>query len=168
MGVKDLLNREVQTRAQNEIRSSLGDDHLPSLEEYVSFVAFSYCVRPSCVNSQSSFPYLDAVIREVYRWEAISPLAITPSVSRDDTYRGTLSRSRRTTRISLIRSTGLFIPKGTTVKGPQWFRTSSESLPTLEYLDPKVFSPERFLAWVGETKPIDPRLYSFGIGRRYP
>jgi cytochrome P450 len=51
-----VLYPDIQTRAQAEIDSVIGRDQLPTFEDRVSL------------------PYIDAVVRETYRWSPIAPL----------------------------------------------------------------------------------------------
>jgi cytochrome P450 len=51
-----VLYPDVQARAQAEIDSVIGSDTLPTFED------------------RASLPYVDAVVRENYRWKPIGPL----------------------------------------------------------------------------------------------
>lgn len=51
-----VLYPDVQKRAQAEIDSVIGRDRLPAFED------------------KKSLPYVDAVVRETYRWMTIAPL----------------------------------------------------------------------------------------------
>ncbi|KAG9097144.1 hypothetical protein FS749_006970 [Ceratobasidium sp. UAMH 11750] len=85
-----------------------------------------------------NLPYLDRLIREVFRWQPAAPLAIPHACYEDDQYRG------------------YRIPKGTPVIGNVWAITRDESV----YPEPEVFNPDRFL---DSSVPLAP---GFGWGRR--
>jgi len=51
-----VLHPDIQARAQAEIDSVIGRDRLPTFED------------------RESLPYVDAVVRENYRWTPIGPL----------------------------------------------------------------------------------------------
>lgn len=52
------LNPEVQTRVQDELDKVLGHDYLPTIAD------------------KSKLPYVDAVIKEVMRWNPVLPLSM--------------------------------------------------------------------------------------------
>jgi cytochrome P450 len=80
------LNPEVQRKAQEEIDRVIGSQRLPSLED------------------RSALPYVEAVYREIMRWNP--PLPLLPHrVSEDDWYKG------------------YFIPKGMCIKEEIWRRS---------------------------------------------
>ncbi|KIJ66983.1 hypothetical protein HYDPIDRAFT_108954 [Hydnomerulius pinastri MD-312] len=122
-----VLYPEVQERAYGEIISVVGKDRLPTFHD------------------RESLPYVEAVVREVTRWQPTFPLAAFPHASiEDDVYRG------------------YFIPKGTTVFANTWAITRDETL----YHNPSEFRPERFLNADGSVNGDDPGRYIFGWGRR--
>ena len=53
-----VLHPEVQRRAQAEIDSVVGTDRLPSFED------------------RSQLPYVEAVVKEVFRWNPVAPLGM--------------------------------------------------------------------------------------------
>ncbi|KAJ6510862.1 cytochrome P450 [Mycena sanguinolenta] len=115
---------EVQTIAQAELDRVIGTDRLPSMED------------------ESQLPYVQALIKELHRFNPIVPL-IPHSGSQDEVYRG------------------FHIPKGCWIMANSWAIMH----------DPLVFqAPHRF--WPGRYLPkeggclVDPRDYSFGFGRR--
>ncbi|KAF7348415.1 Cytochrome p450 [Mycena sanguinolenta] len=73
------MNPGVMKKAQNEIDTVLGVGILPGFEH------------------RGALPYCGAVVREIFRWRTIIPLALPHVTSEDDIYEG------------------YFIPKGTTV-----------------------------------------------------
>ncbi|KAF8158901.1 cytochrome P450 [Mycena galopus ATCC 62051] len=120
------LNPEVLEKAQNEIDAVVGVGGLPGFEH------------------RSSLPYCEAVVKEVFRWKPIVPLAVPHATSEDDVYEG------------------YFIPKGTTVLANIWAMTHDESMygPNVDQ-----FNPNRFLNADGQLNSDD-RILGFGFGRR--
>ncbi|KAF9483153.1 cytochrome P450 [Pholiota conissans] len=128
-----VLYPEVQKRIQAEIDSAVGPGRLPTMAD------------------SDQLPYLNAVLRELIRWQPISPIALPHRLTTDDVYNG------------------YFIPAGTVVIANSWAVSRD---PTL-YKDPEVFNPDRFLPMFDKSIPhdpadipMDPMLYSFGYGRR--
>ncbi|KAJ7688262.1 cytochrome P450 [Mycena rosella] len=117
-----LANPEAQRRAQAEIDSVTGGKYLPTLDD------------------QSSMPYLAALIKEVLRWENVTPIALPHRLTRDDEYRG------------------YRLPAGSLVIGNAWAILHDETT----YPDPFTFKPERFLL---DDAARDPDT-AFGFGRR--
>ncbi|KAF7977286.1 hypothetical protein HWV62_4247 [Athelia sp. TMB] len=123
-----LTHPEVQKRAQAELDAVLGSDRLPTFAD------------------QESLPYLAAVIKECWRWEVVSPLAIPHLLAADDEYKG------------------YFLPKGAIVIANAWQILNDEDA----YPDPSAFRPERFL----KDGKLDPSVRNptsagvFGWGRR--
>ena len=75
----------VQRKAQEELDRVVGHDRLPRNDD------------------QGSLPYIDALVREVLRWQPVTPLAAPHRASADGEYRG------------------YFIPKGTTILPNAWY-----------------------------------------------
>ena len=75
---------DVQRRAQQQLDHVVGPDRLPRNDD------------------RESLPYIDALVREVLRWQPITPLAALHQANADGEYRG------------------YFIPKGTTVIPNAW------------------------------------------------
>ncbi|KAG8793834.1 hypothetical protein FRC12_001464 [Ceratobasidium sp. 428] len=115
-----ILFPETQKRAQKEIDSLTGGNRLP------------------CIKDAEHLPYVNRLIREVFRWQPAAPLAIPHACYEDDVYRG------------------YQIPKGTPVIGNVWAITRDEST----YPDPETFNPDRFLDVSVPSAP------GFGWGRR--
>ncbi|KAG1863006.1 cytochrome P450 [Suillus tomentosus] len=65
-----VLYPDVQKRAQPKVDSVVGKDRLPTFED------------------RASLPYINAVLRETFRWQPISPLGIPHATSSDDIYDG--------------------------------------------------------------------------------
>jgi cytochrome P450 len=121
-----LLHPDVQSRALAEINTVCGDN-IPSFEH------------------KPLLPYIEAICREVLRWQPIVPLGLPHMTSREDVYEGYL------------------IPKGSMVLVNEWAISRDESL----YPDASRFDPERHLTAEGKLKD-DPLVghFAFGYGRR--
>lgn len=117
------LHPEIQKRAQEEIDLVVGASRLPSFAD-----------RPS-------LSYIDALVKEVYRWHPVVPMGFPHVASSDDIYEG------------------MFIPKGAILIPNIWLFAHDEC----NYKDPQIFNPERFL---GETPEMDPNSLIFGFGKR--
>ncbi|KAG1787447.1 cytochrome P450 [Suillus plorans] len=117
-----VLYPDVQRRAQAEIDSVVGKDRLPTFED------------------SASLPYIDAVVRETFRWQPVVPLGIPHTALDDDVY------------------DGYFIPKGALFLGI----TRDEK----RYPNATHFIPERFIDVNGALTADDPAQYVFGFGRR--
>ncbi|KAH9925317.1 cytochrome P450 [Fomitopsis serialis] len=91
-------------------------------------------------------PYLEAVLKEVHRWNPVLPLALPHHVRREDVY------------------AGFRIPAGSTVIANTWAVLHD---PTL-YPRPDEVIPERYLDKSDEHPDLnpDPRDFAFGYGRR--
>ncbi|PCH44308.1 cytochrome P450 [Wolfiporia cocos MD-104 SS10] len=121
------LHPEVLEKAQKEIDEVVGMDCLPDFSD-----------RPR-------LPYVDCVLKELYRWNVPAPLGIPHCVTEDDEY------------------LGYQIRKGTTVVPNIWYRIQNTEL----YADPQEFRPERFLSMSESDMELsDPSNYIFGFGRR--
>ncbi|KAI0031585.1 cytochrome P450 [Vararia minispora EC-137] len=128
-----LLYPEVQTRAQVQLDSVLG-----SLE----------IARPLSLQDREHLPYVEALVKEVWRWNPSVPLGMAHRVTQDDIY------------------DGMLLEKGTTVYANLWAILHDENI----FPDPFSFSPERYISADGKLKQIDrmedPSLIAFGFGRR--
>jgi len=118
------VNPDIQKKAQAEIDRVIGS-RLPTFED------------------RESLPYVEAIYREVMRYNPPVPLGVPHSVSADDYYKG------------------YFIPKGTAVFGNIWAMTHNEEI----YHDPFTFKPERFFDQNGKLNDDD-RVLAYGFGRR--
>ncbi|KAG1861718.1 cytochrome P450 [Suillus subalutaceus] len=121
-----VLYPDIQKRAQAEIDSVIGRDRLPTFED------------------RASLPYIDAVMRETFRWQPVTPLGLPHATSSDDVY------------------DGYFIPKGAIIAYNIWGITRDEK----RYPDASRFIPERFIDVDGALTADDPAQYIFGLGRR--
>ncbi|PCH43316.1 cytochrome P450 [Wolfiporia cocos MD-104 SS10] len=116
-------------KAQEELDRVVGRHRLPDLED------------------RESLPYLDSLIKEVYRWDCPLPLAIPHRVMEDDEY------------------SGYYIPKGSMVIPNIWSLFMMKD-PTM-FADPERFWPERFLEMsASEAQQKNPGNFVFGFGRR--
>ena len=118
-----MLLPDIQKKAQEEIDMVVGTDRLPSFED------------------RASLPYVDAIVKEVFRWHPILPMLFPHVSSSDDIYNG------------------MFIPKGTLLIPNVWLFLHDEA----NYKEPALFNPERYL---GPEPEMDPRTMCFGFGRR--
>jgi len=66
------LHPYVFQKAQKEIDSVVGHDRLPTLSD------------------MSSLPYMEAVMKETFRWNAVLPMGLPHATQEDDTYNGYL------------------------------------------------------------------------------
>ncbi|KAI0062668.1 CyP450 monooxygenase [Artomyces pyxidatus] len=133
---------DTQKKAQAELDAVTGRERLPD-----------YSDRPR-------LPYIDAICKELLRWNVVTPIALPHAAMQDDEYNG------------------YFIPRGATVIANTWqvSRTVHRIHLTLDfrailhdptvYPDPETFRPERFLTEDGNVKD-DPTLSAaFGFGKR--
>ncbi|KAJ7483509.1 cytochrome P450 [Mycena latifolia] len=123
-----LANPEAQAKAQAEIDSVVGTGHLPDFGD------------------EAALPYVSAIVKEVLRWQSVTPIAIPHYLAVEDEYRG------------------YRIPAGSVVIGNAWAIMNDEDI----YTDPHSFNPERFLR-DGKINPAvqDPATTAaFGFGRR--
>ncbi|KAK0201062.1 cytochrome P450 [Desarmillaria ectypa] len=107
-------------KAQEEMDFVVGRGRLPDLSD------------------RDSLPYLESVIKEVYRWNPPVPLGLPHRVMEDDIFRDR------------------FIPKGSTILANIYAMMRNCS-------NPDVFRPERYTE---ELEDFDPRDVAFGFGRR--
>ncbi|KZV76685.1 cytochrome P450 [Peniophora sp. CONT] len=120
------LNPDTQQRARDELDRVVGLDRVPTLDD------------------RKNLPYLNALIKEVFRWAPPVPQGLPHMVVQDDHYQG------------------LLIPKGAMVIANIWALMHDPDV----YPDPFAFNPERFLGGSFERSQYDPMRYAFGFGRR--
>ncbi|KAI6142730.1 cytochrome P450 [Pisolithus tinctorius] len=135
------LYPEVQRKAQAEIDAVVGSDRLPTFAD------------------RESLPYVEALVKEVYRWHAVVPVVLPHRLTVDDIHNG------------------YYIPRGTLVISNIWQMTIDAVMqygrlyrgmlhdPSI-YPDPMEFNPNRFLPGEGKPLQTDPRNICFGFGRR--
>jgi len=122
-----VLYPEVQKKARREIDEVVGSQRLPGF------------------NDRDSLPYLECVLRELYRWSCPLPLGIPHLATANDEYGG------------------YYIEEGTIVTPNIWAMTRNPEL----YPEPEEFRPERFEKMTMDTMDLrDPRNLIFGFGRR--
>ncbi|KAG6873902.1 hypothetical protein C0995_009681 [Termitomyces sp. Mi166 len=140
------LNPEVMKKAQAEIDSVVGSDRLPTLED------------------RQCLPYLDALTKEVFRWNVVAPIGeqITLSINQ-------LSLKLISPNLGMFHRSikddvhdGYFIPKGSLVIANVRGILHDPQV----YADPHKFDPERFIASDNKPAEPDPRNVCFGFGRR--
>ena len=122
-----VLNPEVMNKAQEELDRVVGKDRLPDFSD------------------GNNLPYINAVVKELLRWNPPLPFGVPNRVTQDDVYRG------------------YFIPAGATVIQNIWAVFRDPKV----YPDPEAFNPDRFLK-DGEINPLvpNPEDRVFGSGRR--
>lgn len=119
------LYPEVQRKAQAELDSVVEHGRLPTFDD------------------RSKLPYLECVMKEIIRWNPVSPLALPHSLTQNDVYEG------------------YHIPAGSTVIPNTWAILHDPSL----YPHPFEVTPERYIDADDKLNP-DPRTFAFGYGRR--
>ena len=143
------VHPEVQKRAQEELDAIIGPDRLPTFED------------------RDSLPYINAILKEVARWQPVIPLGIPHKSTEDLTYKG-----------YRIPAGSVIIPNIWSVKGGAARRMHSRLFPITTrraisrdpsvYSDPERFAPERFLGSDGpNTNTRDTSESQFGFGRRW-
>jgi len=115
--------------AQRELDRVVGEDRLPDFKD-----------RPS-------LPFIEAIVREVLRWNPAVRAGVPHATIADD--------------VVQYQGKEYFIPKGSTIYVPP---NVMEHDP-VRYESPQVFRPERFLDHEGQLK-ADYQTTSFGFGRR--
>ncbi|KAJ3505895.1 hypothetical protein NLJ89_g7172 [Agrocybe chaxingu] len=120
-----LTHPEVQKKAQAEIDMVVGTSRLPTFDD------------------RASLPYVEAVYREVMRYNPPLSIGVAHASAEDDYYNG------------------YFIPKGTTIFANLWAMAHDEE----KYREPDTFNPERFFTENGELNG-DSRVLAYGFGRR--
>ncbi|KAH7882728.1 cytochrome P450 [Phlebopus sp. FC_14] len=116
----------IWRHAQAEIDSVVGVDRLPEYDD-----------RPS-------LPYVDAIVRETFRWQPPAPLGVPHATVSSDIFKG------------------FYIPKGATIIPNIWAMSHDET----RYPNAAEFIPERFLNADGSLTDDDPSRFVFGFGRR--
>ncbi|KZT36776.1 cytochrome P450 [Sistotremastrum suecicum HHB10207 ss-3] len=126
-----MLFPDAQRAAQREIDNVLHQERLPTLED------------------KDALPHIQAIMKEVIRWNPIIPTGLPHASMEDDEYKG------------------LFIPAKSMIFVNVWGLVRDPK----HYPSPDEFNPERYIDSSGP-KPIlrkdvqDPEDYTFGFGRR--
>ncbi|RPD62594.1 cytochrome P450 [Lentinus tigrinus ALCF2SS1-7] len=121
------LHPNAQGVAQAELDAVVGPNRLPTFDD------------------RQNLPYVNALLKELYRWHNATPLGVAHQSIADDEYNG------------------YFIPAHTTVFVNEWSILHDPAT----YPDPESFIPERYLQ-DGMPNPDvrDPTTILFGFGRR--
>ncbi|KAF9061331.1 cytochrome P450 [Rhodocollybia butyracea] len=174
----DILRK---ARKELDLVTGLADDspsttkpRLPSLSDRFIDVEVSDGKGGTCKVKKPRFPYVEAVMSEVWRCGVVLPLSLPHRLTQDDVYTPPPSASDPNPSPMLLR-------KGSLIFGNIWAIMRSKDL---FGDDVDVFRPERYLlspheeavlygpqneeydALRRETKKRDPRSYVFGFGRR--
>ncbi|KAJ3485033.1 hypothetical protein NLI96_g5228 [Meripilus lineatus] len=120
------LYPEVQRKAQEEIDIVVGNDRLPTFED------------------RGNLPYVEALVKEVFRFKPVAPLGVPHRLMQDDEY------------------DGYYLPKGTLLIANIWRMLKDPEV----YKNPFDFDPTRFIASENKPSECDPRDICFGFGRR--
>lgn len=67
-----VLHPDVQLRAREEIDRVVGGDRLPNVKD------------------RENLPYIEAVLKEAFRWHPIAPMGLPHLATEDDVYQGCL------------------------------------------------------------------------------
>ncbi|KAF9484255.1 cytochrome P450 [Pholiota conissans] len=119
------ISPEVQKKAKEELERVIGGDRLATYDD------------------EDFLPYIQAVIREVFRWRPVVPLGVSHSATAEDVYKN------------------YYIPKNTILVPNIWAMTRDP----IKYENPEEFNPDRFFDNNGELNTDDVG-YTFGFGRR--
>ncbi|KAG1785476.1 cytochrome P450 [Suillus plorans] len=111
-------------KAQAEIDAIVGTDRLPSFAD------------------RDSLPYIEALVKEILRWNVVAPTGVMHCVSEDDIH------------------AGHYIPKGSVVIPNVWFMLHDPRT----YANSSQFRPEHFLDNDGKDPEPEPRTICFGFG----
>ncbi|PYH49722.1 cytochrome P450 [Aspergillus saccharolyticus JOP 1030-1] len=117
---------EVQKKAQEEIDRVVGTDRLPVSAD------------------RENLPYIQAVVKEAFRWHPVVPMGLVHQSTEEDTWGG------------------YYIPKGSQILPNIWAFLHDPAT----YPDPGAFKPERFLETEDHRPERDPHFLAFGFGRR--
>ncbi|KZT37257.1 cytochrome P450 [Sistotremastrum suecicum HHB10207 ss-3] len=122
-----IMNPEIHKLAQEELEVVVGNRQMPQFDD------------------RDKLPYIDAIIKEVLRFNPPAPLGLPHTVTQDDVYHG------------------VHIPKGSIILPNIWAVTHDPSI----YPDPMKFDPTRYLPSEKQNTPQpNPGKFIFGFGRR--
>ncbi|KAI0069230.1 cytochrome P450 [Artomyces pyxidatus] len=93
---------------------------------------------------RANLPYVEALLSEIFRWRPVVPGGSSHVVTQDDIH------------------DGYFIPKGSFVFANAWHLLHDPAV----YENPDRFDPSRFIPRGNKPAEQDPRVCSFGFGRR--
>jgi len=117
---------EVQKKAQAELDAVVGRERLPDF------------------NDHDSLPYIDAVVKEILRWQPAIPVGVPHFSMQDDEYEG------------------YFFPGRTLIIGNAWSILHDPEM----YSEPEEFRPDRFLKDGKPNPDVKDPDAAFGYGRR--
>ncbi|KIJ60639.1 hypothetical protein HYDPIDRAFT_116936 [Hydnomerulius pinastri MD-312] len=129
------LHPEIQARAYAEIEAALGSSTSDQ---------FTVLERLPSIADRPALPYVNALVKEVYRYNPVVPMGL-PRRSEKDGWLG-----------------GKFIPKDTLIIPNVW----ALSRDRVSGIPPEQFEPARFLEDHLPRPAVDPLTYTFGFGRR--
>jgi len=121
-----VISPHVQKRARAELDLVVGRDRLPTFDD-----------RPR-------LSYIEAICKEVVRWQLVAPLGIPHASTEDSIYRE------------------FFIPKGSIIIANAWAILHDP----VRYPEPEKFKPERFLDKDGNFRDDPAIALAFGVGKR--
>ncbi|EJD47045.1 cytochrome P450, partial [Auricularia subglabra TFB-10046 SS5] len=124
------LHPEVQQAAKKELDRIIGTGRLPTVDD-----------RPR-------LPYIEAIVKEVQRWNPVTPLGVPRRCMAEDIYRGCR------------------IPEGSVVFANIWSVQTHIFHDEKNYPNSFAFDPERYLGADGGEINRDSREFAFGFGRR--
>ncbi|KAB5590605.1 Cytochrome P450 family protein [Ceratobasidium theobromae] len=132
------MHPEIQAKAQAEVDGALNSIRLPEMAD------------------RDSLPYVECIVKEVFRWKAVVPLGVPHACIQDDIYKGyripkgaAMQVFRYLLKFYIIYKINLSIAN-------LWAISNDETV----YPDPEKFNPDRFL------DPSVPEAPAFGFGRR--
>ncbi|KZT69355.1 cytochrome P450 [Daedalea quercina L-15889] len=122
-----VLHPDILEKAQMEVDKEVGDSRLPD------------------INDRPALPYLEAVLKETYRWLVPVPLGVPHALTAEDEYNG------------------FAMPEGSIIFTNLWAMSRDEEY----YVKPDTFDPERFIGLSGDqAEDKNPQKFVFGFGRR--
>ncbi|PYI36822.1 O-methylsterigmatocystin oxidoreductase [Aspergillus indologenus CBS 114.80] len=121
-----VLFPEVQKKAQEEIDRVVGTSRLSGFAD------------------RENLPYIEAVVKEAFRWHPVVPMGVVHQSTEEDTWGG------------------YHIPKGSQILSNIWAFLHDPAT----YPAPGTFKPERFIASANHTPERNPHFLAFGFGRR--
>ncbi|KAL5514757.1 hypothetical protein ACEPAG_2073 [Sanghuangporus baumii] len=121
-----VLYPETMRQGQVELDNVIGLDTLPTM------------------NDRPKLPYINAICKELLRYQPTAPLAIAHYTTEDDYYNG------------------FYIPEGTIILPNVWAMLMDPKM----YPEPNKFKPDRWLPPSGSEQPLQSNKMAFGFGRR--
>ncbi|KAK0469876.1 cytochrome P450 [Desarmillaria tabescens] len=142
---------EAQRKAQEEMNKVVGDQRLPTLDDFADLPYIQAIIKEVCLPSKlptGRFPHVP-FLWQTHRFRPVAPVAIPHGMLAAEEYRGYM------------------IPKGATIFVNTWGIFHNPDV----YDEPEVFNPDRYLLTEHGTKPgVDDSHFRstlvFGSGRR--